>query len=339
MSDNIVSIDFGEKSTEPLPRRNHCMASVGKYFIIYGGSFIQYFTKYKELWIYNTVTSIWKRYLAPIEEQYAYMFCSMCAFENRVFIFGGSYDTYGIKKTNSLISFDICDATWQTVSPHIKDYDDNTPPPMIESCIFYHNGSLYILGGIHSDGFVDSMYKFCLETSTWTLVQQNGQKPCTSSQIYGTVFNNQFFTFGYSEELGRNRFKNITIFDLNSNTWTTRGTNSKSQLYPDGLRTQESIAFYSRFAYVSGGEYADGYYSDVWRIDLETLEWLKLDTTLKPDMSYLNTFVVDDSYLYCFGGTSQNSDGFITLECYQIVPPKSDDACLESIKQPTRLKN
>ncbi|KII73469.1 hypothetical protein RF11_04455 [Thelohanellus kitauei] len=80
----------------------------------------------------------------------------LCSVGNKLYIFGGS-DEDEKPLTNSLISFDVRNGTWETLSPHIDDYDPDTPPPMVESTIYYYNGSLYILGGLHDDNYDDSM--------------------------------------------------------------------------------------------------------------------------------------------------------------------------------------
>ncbi|KII61160.1 Kelch repeat-containing protein 2 [Thelohanellus kitauei] len=117
--------------------------------------------------------------------------CSICSVDNIVYIFGGSDLPYGDQPTYSLISFNVCNSKWHMLSPHIDEYDDNIPPPLVESCMVYHDGSLYILGGHLDDYYIDSIYKFSMNTSTWSFVNQNGQGPLLDYQIFGTVFKNQ----------------------------------------------------------------------------------------------------------------------------------------------------
>ncbi|KII67072.1 Nitrile-specifier protein 5 [Thelohanellus kitauei] len=175
----------------PAGRSGHCMTSISKYLIIYGG--YDYFsnTIYNELWIYNTVSSTWRLYPVQIETASRCISSAICAAGNFVYIFGGTSSSLLGKETNSLISFDIINATWQIISPHTDEYHQNSPPPMYGSCIFYHNKSLYIFGGCTALQFFDTMYQYCLTTSTWAVVVQNGLKQTPSYRTFGTVFKNK----------------------------------------------------------------------------------------------------------------------------------------------------
>ncbi|KII61191.1 Kelch domain-containing protein 10 [Thelohanellus kitauei] len=323
--------------TAPTDRNGHCITSVREFLIIYGGYDGWSFTMNNELWSYNTISGIWKWYQPPMETANACFASTICSVENIVYIFGGSYSPYSVLSTNSLVAFDITNATWRTLSPHIEDYDHNSPPPMYGSLIFYHKESLYILGGFYNFNYFDSMYKFSLKTYTWSLVIQKGQKPFMDYRIFGTVFNNRFFTFGTSRT-GTNRFRDITIFDFSTNTWTTRATSSKTQMYPDDDRKRESLTFSRNFGYLSGGMSSTTHHSDMWKIDLETLEWFKLDYSLKTCIFNHCMSVVDDFYLFSFGGMGHHPDRLNKLQKFIIRPPTLYRLCLESISRSPNMR-
>ncbi|KII68508.1 Kelch domain-containing protein 10 [Thelohanellus kitauei] len=312
----------GDEVMEPANRTRHRMTSVGEFLIIYGGFDELSSIVFRELWSFSTASGIWKQYQPPNETENGFFSSTICAEGNIVYIFGGSYESFGHELRNSLISFDISDATWKTLSPHSDEHYPNAPPPMIESCIFYHAKSLYILGGLHSKNYVDSMFKFCLKTSTWSLVEQNGQKPLINFRISGTVFNNKFYTFCFSLIARPGRYKTIYIFNLSTNTWTSRETSPNTQLYPDD-RTRESYAFSSKFIYISGGEFCGGYLSDIWRIDLETLEWFQLAETFNTGVYLHCTSIVSESNLYRFGGVRHGSNSLNKFERIRVWPPQN----------------
>ncbi|KII65477.1 Kelch domain-containing protein 10 [Thelohanellus kitauei] len=314
-----------------------CMTSIGEYIITYGGWSHLSSTVCRELRTYNTVNGIWRRYPAPIGTTNSCVLSSICAVGNLVYIFGGTDAPYFGQSTNSLISFDASNARWQILSPHIDGYHPNTPPPMIESFIYYHNENIYILGGFFDNDYFDSMYRFCLKTSTWSLVLQKGQKPIINYRIFGTVFKDKCYTFGHSATASPKRFKFINIFDFSNSTWTTRQTYSKNQLYPDD-RINESFAFSNNLGYLSGGESSAGYRSDIWRIDLETLEWFKLYYCLKARIFNHCMSVVNDCYLYSFGGLGLHPDRLNTLQTFIVRPPTLYRLCLESISKSPNLR-
>ncbi|KII71176.1 Kelch domain-containing protein 10 [Thelohanellus kitauei] len=324
--------------SEPESRSNHCITSAREYLIIYGGQSEISLQVLKELWTYNTLGGIWKRYQIPTEITIGYLGSSVCSVDNTVYIFGGSSTATEDRVTNSLISFNVRNHTWQTLSPHIDDFDENTLPPLIYSWIFYHNKSIYILGGIFDDDLIITMYKFCLNTSTWSVVEQNGVEPFPLTRMYGTVFKNQFCTFSGRAENVLNRFMVINIFDLSTNTWSKKETKSNTQEYPDD-RDEESYAFSKNVVYLSGGQSGRTSYTDIWKFDFENLEWCKLDYTLQKGMYIHSTSVVDDTYLYSYN--AEPNKEYIThlLERFTIRPPTLYRQCLEKISISPNLRD
>ncbi|KII69159.1 Kelch domain-containing protein 10 [Thelohanellus kitauei] len=92
-------------------------------------------------------------------------------------------------------------------------------------------------------------------------------------------------------------------------------------------------AFSSTYAYMSGGEHPDRteYLLDIWRIDFETLEWVKLDKSLPRRLYYNHMSVVEDSILYHVGIYDMNSRYINALERFTIQLPSLFRICLEAI--------
>ncbi|KII72225.1 hypothetical protein RF11_08645 [Thelohanellus kitauei] len=127
------------------------------------------------------------------------------------------------------------------------------------------------------------MYKACLRTSTVSVVQQNGLVPLFDYRIIGTVFKNQkigtifrFYIFVRYAKDRLYRLKTMYIFDIRINTWSTKQTKSSAQQYPCD-REDDSFAFSTNTCYLSGGEDDVEFYTDIWKIDFESIEWCKLD--------------------------------------------------------------
>ncbi|KII67086.1 hypothetical protein RF11_00992 [Thelohanellus kitauei] len=127
------------------------------------------------------------------------------------------------------------------------------------------------------------------------------------------------------------------IFDFSISTWTTRTTNSKTDQYPED-RIEEAFAFSNRHGYLSGGKISDTLYSDIWRIDLETLEWVKLDYSTQTGLDINCTCIVDDCYLFRIGGYESDSDELKVFERLTIQPPGLYRLCLESISRSQNLE-
>ncbi|KII73925.1 hypothetical protein RF11_15627 [Thelohanellus kitauei] len=71
---------------------------------------------------------------------------------------------------------------------------------------------------------------------------------------------------------------------------------------------------------------------DIWRIDLERLEWIKLDCRFKEGKYYHLTSLVDDSYLYCLGGDHSKNIYRNELQKFTVEPKTLYRLCIESIQ-------
>ncbi|KII61152.1 Kelch domain-containing protein 10 [Thelohanellus kitauei] len=329
-------MDVVNAETSPSDRRGHGMTSINEFIILYGGYDYWSCAVRRELWTYNTICRVWKLYQPPMDVSKACFASSICAVDNLVYIFGGSCSPFASGSTNSIVSFDIFKENWQIIFPHMDDDDQSTPPPMHGSLIFYLDKSLYIFGGFRRNVKSDKIYKFCLNTLTWSLVTQNGPRPFLDHRIFGTVFENRLYTFGGAIPR-TSRFRKVKIFDFINNTWVIKATKSKTQLYPSE-RTDESFEFSNNCGYMSGGMSSTQLYSDIWKIDLKTLEWTKLDYSLKSGVFSHCMSLVNYCYLYTFGGLGHHTDRPNAFQRFTIQPPKLYHICLEFISNSPRRR-
>ncbi|KII73981.1 hypothetical protein RF11_11580 [Thelohanellus kitauei] len=204
-----------------------------------------------------------------------------CAVRNLVYIFGADVVHDLFRLINSLFSFNVTNGTWETVYSNSGDRGENNPQPIYFPFIFSHHESLYVMGNGESVDQLGVIYKFCLKTLTWSLVQQIGEKPIFVHAFNGTVYKNKLYIFDGNPD-ATNRFREVNIFDISTNKWSRRLTSSNCQDYP--LKWMcESYAFSSSCAYMSCGLNVDisAHFTDTWRIDLDTLEWVKIDDVCK----------------------------------------------------------
>ncbi|KII68978.1 Kelch domain-containing protein 10 [Thelohanellus kitauei] len=310
------------ESAVPKSRTNHCMTSCREFLITFGGYSDWCKEGYDGFCIYNTLSEVWRQYDKPLPSASSSFDSSICAVGNLVYIFGGACCGSHCRPTNTLISFHLIDNTWKTIFPDTARHGENTPPLMCGNFLFHHNESLYVIGGMAEHQYLDTIYKFCLKTSTWSLVQQNGPKPLFKGRIFGTVFKNQFYCLSGTSITKPHEFREIWSFDFSTNAWTKKTTKSKTQKFP-GCRIEESLAFSSNCCYLSGGRNRSLkiIYSDIWKLDLETLEWYELDYSLRTGLYLHCTSVVDDCYLFIFGGYGSRSNNHNTFERFIVRPP------------------
>ncbi|KII70605.1 hypothetical protein RF11_16137 [Thelohanellus kitauei] len=284
------------------------MASIREFLIIYGGINDINGRERFHLWTYNTRSCCWRRYDSPIVRKPIFRTSMICAVGNLVYIIGGHCHPLDVYLPDAIVSFDITCETWKIVyRPNVND-DENVQRPTYLSGLFHNDDCLYVLPIYDVHGFKEVIYKFCLKTSKWSKVPQSGQKPPFMTLYYGTVYKKQLYLFEWDKS-DTSRFCKVKTFDLLSNVWTTKQISVKNQQYPES-GDFESFAFSNNIGY-----FVNGYDPcpvireiEIWVIDLETLEWSKLDYTVAKGTFRNQLCVVDDSYLYSFGKFRLNND-------------------------------
>ncbi|KII72944.1 Actin-fragmin kinase [Thelohanellus kitauei] len=342
---------MGLTNQHMIPGRRiiNCMTSAGEYLMI----FVEYMVgpngEFSELRSYNTITGAWRLHERPNEIKDYCIPPWICAVGSVVYMFGGESLDHDEESRliYSIVSFDITNSTWKTVysspddsSGDSVDHSNDRSPPSMRLCLLvHHSGSLYLLGRIVEDEDSNLMYKFCLETSTWSFVAQNGLIPRFKRKIDGTIYKNKLYCFG-ERSRDKNTLREIPIFDFSTSTWTTRAAIAINLQFPNE-RSGESYAFSRNFAYMSGGSGrgTQRSRSDIWRMDLETLEWLKLDCCLKTGNSHHLMSVVEDTYLCSFGGNGRSQGFFDAPERFTIRPPSLYRLCLEFICRSPNIRS
>ncbi|KII61161.1 hypothetical protein RF11_16444 [Thelohanellus kitauei] len=90
--------------------------------------------------------------------------------------------------------------------------------------------------------------------------------------------------------------------------------------------------------YLSGGISFEGFYTDIWKIDLDTLEWFQLDYILQTDMLFHRTAVVEETYLYSLNADFNDFNYTYSLEKFILSPPTLYRQCLEKIERSLNLR-
>ncbi|KII73468.1 hypothetical protein RF11_04454 [Thelohanellus kitauei] len=157
--------------------------------------------------------------------------------------------------------------------------------------------------------------------------------------LYTRRYLEKFYTFGNNDLGEPNRFQTIYIFDLSTDTWIFKETKSKTGQYPED-RDEESFSFSKNFGYRNGGDTESEFLADIWKIDLETLEWCQIDYvysfyiyTLQTDIYFHPTSVVEDTYLFSFDRDVQDSNYHNLLKRFILRPQTLYRQCLEKISR------
>ncbi|KII71179.1 hypothetical protein RF11_09200 [Thelohanellus kitauei] len=136
----------------------YTMTSVREFIVICARSDAAPAETVDELWTYNTICCIWKRYKPPMEFFNSCCSPETCSENNTVYICGRGYNGDDLQHINFIVSFDVINTKWTTLYSHTEDQGDNAPPPIDVILHFCHNGSPYVIG-IHQEEEIVMMLK------------------------------------------------------------------------------------------------------------------------------------------------------------------------------------
>ncbi|KII63903.1 hypothetical protein RF11_04572 [Thelohanellus kitauei] len=296
-------MDSLDEETVSEYRSDLCMTSIGEFLIICGGDGDESGIDYSDLWCYNTINGAWKQYEIPVLSRDIHVDRRICANENLLYIMSQESREDDFRQIFSLVSFNVANATFNTLYTRPFDSYDDTPPPMVFSLFFSHNGSVYVMGRRASedddeDDDFEVIYKFCPVSSTWLLVPQNGTRLNVINKIYCTVHNNQLYVFVHNF-LVSNLLREVMIFDFLTMTWTIRATSPK-------ISCTLSFCLYA-------------------------LEWFKVNESFEPGAFQHYWAVINDSFLYNFDGVVNKVGSLNKLERFMVWPPSLYRLSLESV--------
>ncbi|KII73257.1 Kelch domain-containing protein 10 [Thelohanellus kitauei] len=292
----------------PLTRTAHCMLGVDNYVVIYGGKGPDN-SVLDEIWAYDTLRRVWSHSELPIEVQKMCLYSSMCACRTFVYIFGGTNYPLGDQVTNLLLQVDIRHFRWRILFEHSIETSDDIPQPMFQSTIFYKDRGIFVVQPVSDTEKFASIYRFCLDTSSWKIITNFRHEPEVRFLGYGTIFNEKLFYFSRSD-ISINKFFEVGVYKMSMKMWGTSPTTSPTGEYPVD-RENETWAFGGKYGYLCGGQRLDmeskrSFIEDVWRIDLETFEWKKLNLTPKQGRSHHAMALLNEDCLYVFGGITSD---------------------------------
>jgi hypothetical protein len=141
---------------------------------------------------------------------------------------------------------------------------------------------VYICGGFSDDGDHIDVWRFDTVLEKWKMLSPDMVAlDAPASRYCGACawFGDRLFLFGgRSRRDPKRNFNDLWCFDLISRKWSCLGLNREPKQYDPkasfpGYHAKSASAKVGRYWYIWGGEGRHGHVSDLWRLNLETLDW------------------------------------------------------------------
>ncbi|KII65244.1 Kelch domain-containing protein 10 [Thelohanellus kitauei] len=312
----------------PEERTRHTMCVMDDHLFIYGGFKNSIRTLLGYLWCYNITQDRWSKKIVGVPLHLTCSSAEIISHDSYLYIFGCTDFQNGHFVTNVISRYDTLRRKWELVSQTDLDFDESGDRPCFVSCFFQYDKHLYIIADTTSNISRYSIFKYSLVNKSWSPVDQKGDIPEFTCQVFGAVCDHRYFYFCDGDREHPKRFQTVVVFDLRKCVWTTVDTFSDNGEYPCD-RTNFSITFSDIYGYLSGGV-SEGQkkLDDIWCLNLLSLRWQRLDVKLQAGIMLHRSAIHANSTLYVFGGVEVENIKLNKLQKFYIRPPSLFQICL-----------
>ncbi|XP_023339632.1 kelch domain-containing protein 10 [Eurytemora carolleeae] len=173
--------------------------------------------------------------------------------------------------------------------------------------------------------------------------ESDQQKPLPRYRHEMCVYNNLLYILGGGTSTTVFGFKTIPTFYLVEREWKYTKTepdkfvidfsNNRLDGFPDPRRCHSALAR-DHMVYIIGGYDGNTIFDDIWRLDLLTLQWIKLRVILPNPVYFHASTLTKDGQLIIFGGVDNIEENRRTDKVFSVwlEPPSLRAMCMEAVQ-------
>lgn len=237
--------------------KSACIAVIGGEFYLFGGK-SDNGTICSDL--LRCRSGVWESVKTENEPSPRYE-CSMVAFEEKLFVFGGRNDSVFF---NDLLVFDRRSQKWARIDA------DGGPCPRSGHCATYRGSKLWIFGGQNASGYLNDIYTFDFRVHQWNEIKCGKQSESPAPRAYSTCFwipDNPQPHFAIFGGLANGQALNdVWMFLEYDEEWVMKPTSNSGP----SPRYGHAAIVSDHYVFVIGGRNFQEICSDAFRLDLST---------------------------------------------------------------------
>lgn len=298
---------------------------------------------FQELWRFNFATRKWSRFPCSPSMPRELVSNAVILDGGILLVYGGTGVPFGFRCSNSLY---LCDITSGKEMKPVTPCRGNMPAPQYGQALVLDGHWMYTMGGTTGFVYNSDVHRFNLRTSEWEEVyicKGLSRHEPEGRYRHELAFDGQkIYVLGGGTASDSYGFEDIPTLDLVTNSWETMKTKPDErlnecgfpaarrchgcvQLPPEGIAKKGSVI-------ISGGYNGQVIYGDVWRLDLNDMQWQFMASSVLPRPVYFHSASVTPSgRMFTFGGIVENGYRTNDVCAAWVCIPKLSEICWEAI--------
>ncbi|XP_034231611.1 kelch domain-containing protein 10 [Thrips palmi] len=273
---------------------------------------------FQELWRFNFATCKWRK--LPCHSSMPRELASNAVILDGgiLLVYGGTGVPFGFKCSNSLY---LCDIIRGTEMKPITPVKGQEPSSQYGQALVLHGQWLYTMGGTTGFVYNSDVHRFNLRTSVWEEVyicKGLSRHEPEGRYRHELAFDGQkIYVLGGGTATDSFGFQDIPALNLETNSWETIRTKPDERLsdfgFPAPRRCHGCVQLPPEFntkkgsVIISGGYNGSTMYGDVWRLDLNDMQWHFMTRCVLPRPVYFHSAAVTPAgRMFTFGGILEN---------------------------------
>ncbi|XP_041364759.1 kelch domain-containing protein 1-like [Gigantopelta aegis] len=262
-----------------------------------------------------------------------------CELGGKIYAFGGvSQDGEELRESNDLFLFDPAAQNPSWTKLVVKG---SPPPPRSAAGLAAVDNKLYLFGGLsHAFGWFDDLYRFDIDSRTWSVFNCEGQRPSARDKLQCAVVDKRIFFFGgfgpksadadleddddddeEIEETGNQEgaefgwFNDLFVLDTERNKWSQP---VQMNLGVPTARAAHAMCRMGRDIVVFGGRGIDARQNDLHIYNTDTRKWqmdLKVEGR-QPEPRSFHTISAVNNRLVVIGGRGLKNQHFSEIHIF-----------------------
>ncbi|XP_058834378.1 kelch domain-containing protein 10 homolog [Topomyia yanbarensis] len=267
---------------------------------------------FQELWKFDIIRREWTLIMGPNNDLPQELASNAMLLQGDfLVVYGGTGFPFGVNCSNRIY---FCQPGKKPKAMTEMEVKGDCPPAQYGQTILYHDGFLYTIGGTEGFDYTCDVYRLNVSSKTWecayTCRQDIRDDPPGRYRHEIAFDNGKIYVIGGGTSDSAFSLASIPTYDIKQNVWTYTATKPDPKLPLPGVPSARKCHSCVQYKTENGTEVViaggyDGrlYYGDIWKLNLNNLEWRLMQKSVLPyPLFFHDAASNNEGCMYIFGG-------------------------------------